>query len=236
LSLKAANHYVAGLLQRNEVKVNIAGEAAFLFTRYMDYHHGWPEWELLGTEQRIDLDLTDSIRIAIRYDLMVKEKATDRVLIGDWKFTYDFWQAMDHSLNPQMPKYIAVMRANNWQIDGGFIFEVRTRTLGKEKANDPRNLWRRTNYVPILPQMSAVMKQHIIVSQEIEKHRALDPTVRREYASQPVLNKYGPCKYCAFTELCDSMNKGKKDLSVDIREGFKPNTYGYNKEQQEVGF
>jgi hypothetical protein len=235
LAMKEARSYVARELAAGTVSIEVAGEAQFLFERYQEYHAGWPEWELLGTEERVDLKLTDTLSIAIRYDLMIRDRKTDRVLMGDWKFTYDFWSASDHAINPQMPKYLAVMRANNYQIDGGFIFEIRTRVLGKEKAADARNLWRRTNYLPILPQMSNMMKQHIIVSKEIEEHRALDPQVRREYHSMPVLNKYGPCKYCAFTELCDSMNKGKKDLSVDIREGFKENSYSYNK-TEEVGF
>lgn len=235
-ALKAADAYLVQVMAEGSASVDTIGEAKFLFKRYMSYNHGWPEWRLLGAEERVDLKLTDTLNIAIRYDLMVEELSTGRHLMGDWKFTYDFWQSWKHALNPQMPKYLSVMRANNWKVDGGFVIEIRTRSLGKDKASDPKNLWRYTPYQPILPQMSAMMKQHIMVSQEIEKHRALDETYRKEYVSQPTLNQYGACSFCNFKDLCDSMNKGKKDLTVDIREMFKPSTYGYNKQTEEVGF
>ncbi len=217
-------------------RINIYMEAQQIWQRYMEFHQGWPEWELLGTEERLDLQLTDTLRIAIRYDVKIRDRATGKILIGDWKFTYDFWTDSDHYLNPQLPKYIAVLRLNGIQCDGGFIEQVRTRTItSSQLLADKRNLWRRNYYTPSQKKLQQVMRQHINAAMEIEEHRAKTPEQRRDYASIPVLNKFGPCKYCNFTSLCNSMNEGVKDLSVDIRVNYTQNTYGYNEGQSVPG-
>lgn len=207
-------------------------ETKFLVERYMDYHMGWPKWELLGTEERIDLRLTDDFTIPIRYDLLVRELDTHRILIGDFKFTYDFWQPNHHSLNPQLPKYITVMNASGTSVHGGFLEEIRTRSLGKEKASDPKNLWRTTKYYPSDAKKRNMMKQHIMASYEITDFRNKPDEQRLEEAI-PALNKFGACAYCNFTDLCNALNDGKTDLRFDIESGYTQNTYGYNKTELE---
>lgn len=226
MAMRATNETFTEAMRN--LTMDVVMETKFLFTRYMDYHQGWPDWELLGTEERIDLRLTDDFTIPIRYDLLVREKTTGKIKVGDWKFTYDFWQPHEHDLNVQMPKYITVMRANGMQVDGGFLEEIRTRPLGKEKSSDQRNLWRRTNYHPTLERSRESMRQHISASFEIMEYRSKNEDDRRA-AAIPVLNKHGACKFCNFTDLCNSMLDGKTDLSVDIMSGYTENTYGYNK-------
>lgn len=206
-------------------------ETQFLYTRYMEHHQGWPEWEILGVEQQVDLPLTSTLNMTIRYDLYVKDKATGKCYIGDYKFAYEFWSYEDHDLNPQMPKYIATLQANGIRCDGGFLEEIRTRPLGAEKSRDTRNLWRRTMYVPSGAKKRSVLDQHVKAALQIERHRTLTPE-ERELESIPVLNKHGVCKFCNFRDLCNSMLEGKKDLSVDIRVGYVQNTYGYNKDDE----
>lgn len=213
---------------KNGVSVEVVLETKALCDRYMAHHKGWPEWELLGTEERVDLKVTNEITIPIRYDLLVRDRASGRVLLGDFKFTYDFWSPNDHSLNGQAPKYIAVMQANGLQVDGGFLEEIRTRKLGKEKANDTKNLWRRTSYYPSNARRRSALKQHIAASFEIIDYWNASED-EREARSVPVLNKHGACKFCNFTSLCSSKLDGKTDLSLDIATDFVDNTYGYNK-------
>lgn len=213
---------------REGVTVDVAMETKLLVERYMAHHQGWPELRLLGTEERVDLKVTDDFTIPIRYDVLAEEISTGRVLVGDYKFTYDFWQPSDHDLNVQMPKYIAVMRANGMAVDGGFLEEIRTRPLGAEKSADPKNLWRRTKYFPGPMRLRNAMKQHIQASFEIVEHRAKSPEQRMEDAT-PVFNKHGACKYCNFKDLCNSMMDGVTDLGLMISTGYTENTYGYNK-------
>lgn len=204
---------------------DIIMEVQFLWTRYMSSHNGWPEWELVGTEQRVDLQLTETLAMPIRYDLMVREKNTGKLKIVDYKFTYDFWKPSDHDLNPQMPKYIGVMKANGEPVEGGFLEEIRTRNM---KNLDPRGLWKRTPYNPPLAKIQQMLRQHVAISMAIEQYKTTGTPEERLRNSIPVLNKYGACQFCNFKEPCNSLNSGVTDISVQLRTDFVSNTYGYN--------
>lgn len=207
--------------------VDVIMQAQYLWQRYMTFHAGFPDMKPLGTEVKMDLPLTPTLNMTIQYDLYFQEISTGKCYILDYKLAYEFWTDEDHDLNGQMPKYIAVLQANGYQVDGGYLEEIRTRNLGAEKQRDPRNLWRRTRYMPSSPKKQAVLRQHIAASLEIEKYRNATPE-ERSLMELPVLNKHGACKYCNFKDLCTAELEGKKDLSVDIRVGYTHNTYGYN--------
>lgn len=210
-----------------EIKLDVVMQVQFLWGRYMDHHNGWPEWELIGTEQRVDLQLTETLAMPIRYDLLVRERATGKLKIVDYKFAFNFWTPFEHDLNPQMPKYIGVMRANGEPVEGGFLEEIRTRDM---KNLDPKGLWRRTAYNPPVKKIQSMLRQHVAVSMAIEKHKQNGTPQERVVQSIPVLNKYGVCQFCNFKSLCNSLNNGVTDLSVQMRTDFVDNTYGYNKQ------
>lgn len=210
------------------VPVEIILETQYLTQRYHEFHQGFPEWKFLGTEQKASIPITDEIVLPITYDLYCEEIESGRKLIGDWKFTFRFWAAVEHSLNGQMPKYITVMQKNGFQIDGGFIEQIRTEKLGKEKSADHRNLWKRTMYYPTGITRRNMLKQHIATSLEIMEYRSLGDA-EREAKTIPVLNKHGACKYCNFKELCASKLQGG-DIDHFIKTDFIQNSYaeGYN--------
>lgn len=207
--------------------IEVIMETQFLWTRYMNHHAGFPTWRPVGTEEQIDTALTPNLNMTIKYDFYFEDLTDGKYYILDYKLAYDFWQPEDHDLNAQMPKYIATLQGNGLQCDGGYLEEIRTRKISDANARDPKNLFRRTRYVPSRAKKSAVLAQHIGASFEIEKFRNL-PEAERKKAALPVLNKHGACKYCNFKDLCNSELEGKTDLSVDIRTGYTRNTYGYN--------
>lgn len=215
------------------MNVDTVLQTKFLWERYMDFHNGWPEWKLLGTEERYDVKLTDTLNLTMRYDLYVEDVRSGKRLIGDFKFAYDFWSAEDHDLNGQMPKYIAAMQHNGLQVDGGFLEEIRTRPLGADKTKDSKNLWRRTPYYPSIARRKSVLRQHIAAALSIERYRGL-PETEREAETIPVLNKHGACKFCNFKDLCNSELEGKTDLTLDIATSYVQNTYGYNNQEPDL--
>ncbi len=208
--------------------------AQFLFNRYMGFHNGWPEWKLLGTEQRHFIPISPTLNFPIRYDLYLEEIGSGKRKILDFKFTYDFWTPYDHDINAQMPKYIAVMQSNGLRVDGGILEEIRTRELGKEKSADPRNLWRRTRYEPSRSRTRSVLRQQVVTALQIERHRALPPA-EREGESIPIYNKHGACKFCNFKDLCNSQTEGatEADLAVAIREHYVNNDYSTQQQVME---
>lgn len=202
-------------------------ETQMLVQRYMAFHKGWPDWTLLGTEQRKDLQLTDTLGMPIRYDVYYIHNPSGQYTLGDYKFTYDFWSPHDHDINGQMPKYIATLKANGVRVDRGMLIEIRTRPLGAEKAADAKNLWKETPYYPSKARIRSMLKQHVAGALQIEEFRKQTPENRLNNAI-PAFNKHGPCKYCNFADLCNALTEGKSDLSVDIHSGYTHNTYGYN--------
>ena len=227
-AMQFANRAFMETLTEDPTAVDLVGETQFLISRYMAHHRGWPHWKLLGTEQRVDLSLTETVNMPIRYDLYVYDIRTKKFMIVDHKFTYDFWSTTDHDVNGQMPKYIAVMKANGHQVDMGMLNEIRTRPLGKEKANDPKYLWRETPYYPTKARTRTMLRQHVAASMRIMDFKSKNPGESQIAAAVPAFNKHGPCKYCNFATLCNSVTEGKTDLSVDIRTDYTANTYGYN--------
>lgn len=219
----------AGLAAFNEAielgySLDATMNAQMLWIRYMEFHEGWPEWDLIGTEQRHALPITDTLQFPIRYDLYIRERSTGKYFIVDFKFTYEFWTVDDHDINGQMPKYISVMQANGFRVDGGYLEEIRTRNLSAATASDPKKLWKRTPYRPTPARTRTMLKQHVSTALKIEFFRNLSTEQQLDEAI-PVFNKHGACKYCSFKSLCNSMTEGKDDLTVDIREDYVSNTY-----------
>lgn len=231
-AMRAATNVFITAMRTEPSMADTILETKSIFDRYQAYHQGWPnDIRLIDVEKRFDLPLNDEMNMTIRYDAMAEDVKSGKILIGDYKFTYDFWTTDDHNLNGQMPKYISVMNANGIRVDGGFLEELRTRNLSVKngKANDPKELWRRTRYFPSNAKKYNTMKQHITAGFEIVKYwDATDE--ERETLSVPVLNKHGACKFCNFKELCASKLDGG-DIEYAIETQFKPNTYGYNNEE-----
>ena len=231
-AMKASNQ--AFLKPCENTSIDVVMNTQFLFTRYMNAHEieYMREWKPLGTEQQVDLSITSSLNMTIKYDLYYEEVRTGKKRILDYKFAYDFWNFDDHDLNGQMPKYIAAMQANGLDVDGGVLEEIRTRPLGDAKSREASNLWRRTPYEPSRARKRSVLQQHVQASLEIEQFRNMSIEEQREKAI-PVLNKHGACKFCNFKSLCNSELEGKSDLSVDIRVDYAQSTYGYNKKPED---
>lgn len=210
--------------------IDVIMEVQFLWFRYMQHMQGFPTWRPIGTEEQMDTALTPNLNMTMKYDFYFEDLTDNKHYILDYKLAYDFWTPEDHDLNAQMPKYIAILQGNGFRVDGGYLEEIRTRKLSDANSRDPKNLFRRTRYVPSRAKKSSVLAQHIGASFEIEKFRALSEEEQKK-AALPVLNKHGACKYCNFKDLCNSELEGKTDLSVDIRTGYTKNTYGYNHDE-----
>ena len=226
-SFQHAEQVFASTEVTSQIPIDQVMETHFLWSRcYTSNAEMFSRWEPLGVEVQEDMPMTPTLNITIKYDLRYREPS-GKIYILDWKTAYDFWTTKDHDNNGQMPKYIGVMQGNGYQVDGGQLFEIRTRKLGKDKAADPSNLWRITPYKPSIAKTRSVLKQHIQTSQEIEAFRQTTPEEQLDKAI-PVLSKYGACSLCNFTDLCNAVNEGKTDLSVDIRVGYDRNDYRYN--------
>lgn len=208
--------------------IDLVLEVSVLVTDYLKHVKWWADWEILGTEDELHIPLTEQVHGGMRYDLLIRERATGRVYVVDFKFTYDFWSPHDHEINGQMPKYITFLQLSGHHIDGGLLEEIRTRKLSAQSQNDPSALWKRTAYHPTKARKRTMLRHHVAASLEIAAHRAL-PLQERFNRSLPVLDKYGSCKFCSFKDLCTSAIEGAElnELGTAIRELYQHNTYLY---------
>jgi hypothetical protein len=94
-AMKHALEVFSFQLSRNPDRIAEILQTQNIFVRYMGFHKGWPEWKLLEPEQKFEVPLTEDFKMVIRYDAKIEEIRTGRRLIGDYKFTYDFWSPED---------------------------------------------------------------------------------------------------------------------------------------------
>lgn len=197
-----------------------------VLTSYHGIRQGWPEWEILGAEQKHELGISEDFTLPMRYDLLVREHDTGAYALVDYKFVYNFWTPDEHDLNIQFPKYLSVLNANGYDIEKAYLEEIRYRP--KQNAG-PSDITKRTRYVPSDAKKRHALRQHIMASLEITDYRNLSPDEQKQ-RTIPILNKF-ICKGCGFRELCISELDGG-DIEYAIENNFVANTYDYNKKEE----
>ena len=226
-SVEAANTHLSAYMQNPGYSLDTVLEVKGLLAGYWGFYSNDEGWEILEIEQAKELPLTDDFLYSLRFDLLVRERATGKVALVDHKTTYDFWSIDDAELNGQFPKYIGAMRANGYQVDKVIINQIRTRKL---KNPSPTDLFRRQDCVPSRAKIANLVREHVMVSQEIVKHKEL-PLEVRSAVTPRCLNKM-ICKYCDVKSLCLSELDGG-DITTAIATDFKKRTYGYNNPEEE---
>jgi hypothetical protein len=166
--------------------------------------------------------MNDDYMFDLKFDLFIQEINTGKYALVDHKTTYDFWHQDDVDLSAQFPKYIGTMRANGHKVDKVIINQLRTRSLKNPAYED---LFKRIDCVPSRAKIANLMREQIMVSEEIHKHRQLPLEVRSATVTR-VMNKQ-ICKWCDSKPLCMSELDGG-DITTAIATDYKQNTYGRN--------
>lgn len=200
-----------------------------LLQGYWTHYAGDSDWEILDVERGYDLSITGDYGYSLRFDLLVRERSTGHTVLIDHKTAYDFWSEDDLDLNPQFPKYIGALRANDIYVDKAILNQIRTRSI---KNPSSEQLFRRTICKPSKAKVQNAMREQVLASEKIVKHRML-PLEVRAANSLRVLNKTA-CKYCNSKPLCMSEYDGG-DITHMIANDYKPRTYGYNGESETEG-
>lgn len=195
--------------------------------RYHSYRQGWPEWEILGVEQRHDLKITDEFSLPMRYDMLVRDRKTNKKALVDYKFTWDFWTPEAHEINIQFPKYVSILNAAGMDVQGAYLEELRYRPM-KDMSFDKH--FKRTAYFPSLASRRNALKQHVKASKQIVRFHELSEAEQEEQII-PILSKH-ICKFCSFQNLCTTKLNGG-DISYSIETQFVDKTYGYTAINQE---
>lgn len=217
-----ARRHLQSYLANTSFAMETVTEVDRLLHGYWNFYKGDPDWEILDVERGYDLALTNEYEYSLRFDLLIRNRKTGEIILVDHKTAYDFWSEDDLALSPQFPKYIGSLRANGVHVDKAILNQVRTRSI---KNPSPEQLFRRTVDKPSLAKIQNAMREQVIVSEQIVKHRSL-PLEVRAANSVRTLNKQ-VCKYCDAKPLCMSEYDGG-DVTHMIANDFKQRTYGYN--------
>lgn len=213
--------------QADQFAIETVMEVDRLLAGYWAFYNGNPDWEIIEVEKQYDVPITDDYEFSMRLDLLVKDRKTGDLAIVDHKTTYDFWQPEDVELNGQFPKYIAALRANGIMVNKVIINQIRTRKI---KSTSPDDLYRHAICKPSQAKLTNAMKEQILASEEISKHRTLSIEVKQNI-SKRVLSK-DICKNCDVRPLCISEFDGG-DISLMASTEFKQRDYGYNSDNKD---
>jgi hypothetical protein len=203
-----------------------------LMTRYFLYakgygDHTWQnsnqrDWIILQVEVYYDLDLTDDFMYVARVDLVAR--IGGKVTIVDHKFVYNFWNQDKLDLNPQLPKYVGILRNNGKPVDQVMVNQIRYRDKKSEPYTDEEK-FRYSFSIPTDVEIRTHLKEQILVSRDVSKWRDL-PIEERARLATRVLNDM-VCTSCQVKSLCIMGLKGI-DFANEITVAYQPNTYDYN--------
>ena len=191
---------------------------------YHDYYGEDANWEILAVEEAFFLGLVEGIDMPMRLDLLVREKSTDKVRLVDSKLTYNFYQPIQETLNPQFPKYIATLENKGIRVDSVMTNQLRYREM-KPESMYPENLFKRTYPVVTRDKIQKTLSMHLTSARQAQVFHSL-PRAAQEQAATMLL-KPAVCKYCSFADLCEAQLDGI-DTSVFVPSRFKDRDYNYD--------
>lgn len=181
--------------------------------------------EILGVEVGFEVQVAPDYMLPGRIDLLVRYKKgqwAGEIVPVDNKFVYNFWSEDDFRMNSQMPTYIYALRQlyPNDVIKRSVINQLRHRVNATER-------FAMTPVESTKIEVTNVIANHLRFMGRIDNLKSdsdPDSLVTRS------LSKY-TCGNCGFKLLCksDLNERNSKDL---IKMEYRPNTYGYNGEDE----
>ena len=182
-------------------------------------------WIIRSVEKMANLPLTSRYEYVLRLDLLVEERTSGKIILVDHKFVYNFWSMDEIDMSPQIPKYVATLRAQGVEIDHFLLNQLRYRKL-KSGVHE----FKRSPVYPSQAKLRNAIKEQIAVSEQIANFRELTPEAQF-LTALPVRQMYGACKGCLVRDLCLS-EYGGADITIAKElnyQKYDPFGYGYNK-------
>lgn len=196
------------------------------------YVEAYPDnnMEILAVEEKLIAPISERVTLGITVDAIVKAtagKLEGETFILDHKFTNNFWSIDRVAMSPQLPKYIYVARANNFDINRGLLNQLRYRKMKEE--ND---FFRRTPVAPSEARINNIIEAHLRVSEEIYSIKTMyDINHETPYLTK-LMDGYR-CDGCQFFSMCDAELNGKSTDSI-VKAHFNIGKDDYVRSYEEV--
>jgi CRISPR/Cas system-associated exonuclease Cas4 (RecB family) len=207
------------LLSEGSYDIEVLTDLQRLFARYFPYvrEHDY-HWKILAVERSFNVPLMAQFQYAMKLDVLAR--IGNEIVIVDHKFVYDFYKQAAVDMMPQLPKYIATLRANGLAVDKGVYNMLRWRM--KKGPMQDNELFERITVKPHPNVLVNVMREQMLGSQQILAHREL-PIEQRDKAVLRTMNKLN-CQNCQFNPLCIAELHGH-DITVDIQNNYQKSEY-----------
>jgi hypothetical protein len=135
-------------------------------------------------------------------DLIVRDPEGKTVVV-DHKFVWDFYTATDADMQPQIPKYIAGLRALGYPASHGLYNMLRTRKI-KEPTTDQMHSM--LTLRPTTARIVRTFEEQVGVALDIQALKVL-PIEVQEKTAYRTANKM-ICQSCSFRDLCEGELSG----------------------------
>lgn len=131
-----------------------------------------------------------------------------RMVIVDHKGLYDFYSTDDVMLKPQIPKYIASLRALGYKVHRGMYNMLRTRPAPKKSV---RKAWEWTDSLDVdatPARVERTMTEQVIIANHLEDLDRLSPEDREQLAVRSAAGTDTCKRMCDFRDLCVAELRG----------------------------
>jgi hypothetical protein len=135
-------------------------------------------------------------------DLIVRDPQ-GRTAIIDHKFVWDFYTPNDTGMQPQIPKYLAGLRALGYPASYGIYNMLRTRKI---KAPRPEQMSQTLVFSPTGARTLRTFEEQIGVAADLAALKLL-PIEEQDKKAYRTANKM-VCQSCSFRDICDGELSG----------------------------
>lgn len=175
-------------------------------TRILDMHQElkpFAGFEILAVEQEYTLEITPGVTYPLVLDLLVRDVG-GRIAVVDHKFTYDFYTTNAMRMLPQIPKYIAALRALGLRADYGIYHFLRYRKL---KEPSPASIIQTIPQYPSEHRVEQTFLEQMEGTNRVLERKAL-PLEEQSYMAIRTANKM-VCENCSFNSICSAELDGE---------------------------
>lgn len=169
----------------------------------------WPtlDWKIMGVEMEYRVAISDTLVYPFKADVLVETEG--KIAVVDHKFIYDPYPRSVIEILPQIPRYIAGLRAHDIPVDFGIYNMFRTRKTSKDVLTQ----------VATYPSNARVIQSF---KEQIEGMERIEKGIPFRVRTANKIN----CANCQFADLCTAELNGE-DTELMKEMFFMPNTYGY---------
>lgn len=200
-----------------------------ILTKYFEWYGDETHtWRPLVVEQEFHYSIpgTDLV-FPFKVDGVFRNMDNNRLYVWDHKFVWRYYKPNALKIMPQLPKYVYALRKLGFDIYDAMYNLISTQTTSKEPTRrEPLGLWKG----PAIHKAQTFFDEQVATMKDIERLKQGEPD--DWYASLHRTNSAFNCTNCAFLELCIGDAEGQPGRELTINNFYRPNTYGYGKDEE----